>query len=193
MNFVPTASFAAEYATLKQVAGSYSQNGGMKIAFPRYNENGATYTYDMQEIGMYAINNHVYNPTTGTDTFTYNYVQVSGGEGSYNYDDNTGEYVYVGSNGGYKLDEFVCHHNNNGADFYEYEFGNNGATYAYSEMVAKADNLTEGKDPDEVDLSVYKEYRDENQDLYRRSVIATVEYCSDVTDGVATWVPVSSV
>ena len=192
MNFVPTASFAAEYATLKQVAGSYSQNGGMKIAFPRYNENGATYTYDMQETGMYAINGHTYDPATGTDTFTYNYVQVSGGEGSYNYDDNTGEYVYVGSNGGYKLDEFVCHHNNNGADFYEYEFGNNGATYAYSEMVAKADNLTEGKDPDEVDLSVYKEYRDENQDLYRRSVIATVEYCSDVTDGVATWVPVSS-
>ena len=151
-------TYASEISALlnEQINGAEGcQNTA--IAFPRYNENGALYIYDIREIGMYPITSWNEDGTPVIST-------TEAGFGSDN------ERLLVT----------------------DYEVGDgSGANYAYSTFNDKIDNVTSGE-YDYQTFRVYKEYRDENQELYRHDVKASLQYCIECEDGVAKWINLTS-
>ncbi len=151
-------SYADEISSLIQRQVNDAEGVKNKaIAFPRYNENGALYIYDIREIGMYPIT-------------------------SWNQD---GTPVISGTEAGFGSDNEIL-------NVIDYEVGDGkGSNYAYSTFNDRIDNVTSGE-YDHQTFRVYKEYRDENQELYRHNVKASLQYCIECEDGVAKWINLTS-
>ena len=174
-NFVPSDYFRDEYNNLKEI----TENGVKKIVLPRYNENGAEYIYDILEGGMYYIDNNSFSVDANTGKITFNYTLVQ-------QTDDNGNPVMIK-----KI--FECDKVGETMVFDRYEVGDgSGAEKAYAVLSERVTNTTGRGDRQKEALNIYKEYRDEDQVIYRHDVVVSFEYCEEVVDGVAKWVPVYS-